>query len=413
MPDLVRKSFTFEGKRYWVRGKNEEDAIVQRAVMLAELKRGSTQVSGSMTVRQWAKIWLETYIDSRDITAKSAAMYHEKLNIYILPIIGTKKMRDIRDIHLQQLLNDLAGKSTSTVAKVRMILQAMFHQAVRSRIISYDPAEDITMPRTVEGEKRPITEAERAAVYAVAKWHRSGLWVMTLLRCGLRPGETVPLKWKDIDIDGGWIHVHTALESGADNIKETKTIAGFRDVPIPEDLLAMLAAQQGQPEEYVFTQVLPQNKGKRHTKDSLASYWASFKRELDLYMAKEKYRDEIEEKGIKAVLYRNQILKHGLPEYDEDHPISPLTPYCFRHTYATDLQEAGVPLNIAKASMGHSDISVTANIYTHTTDSTLREAAERLNALEAKKSPSAPPPAEEGVTISVTGGDSLAGFSFE
>ena len=42
-----------------------------------------------------------------------------------------------------------------------------------------------------------------------------------------------------------------------------------------------------------------------------------------------------------------------------------LTPYCLRHTFCTDLQRAGVPINVAKELMGHANISVTANIYTH------------------------------------------------
>lgn len=49
----------------------------------------------------------------------------------------------------------------------------------------------------------------------------------------------------------------------------------------------------------------------------------------------------------------------------EDLIAKDLTPYCLRHTFCTDLERAGVPLNVAKDLMGHSDISVTANIYTH------------------------------------------------
>lgn len=48
-----------------------------------------------------------------------------------------------------------------------------------------------------------------------------------------------------------------------------------------------------------------------------------------------------------------------------------LTPYCLRHTFCTDLQKAGVPLNVAKELMGHSDIQTTANIYTHRDTATL------------------------------------------
>lgn len=72
-----------------------------------------------------------------------------------------------------------------------------------------------------------------------------------------------------------------------------------------------------------------------------------------------------------AKVYRNQVVEHGEP----DELWNTLTPYCLRHTYCTDLQDAGVPINIAKYLMGHSDITVTANIYTHKTDNTLEIAA--------------------------------------
>jgi site-specific recombinase XerD len=73
-----------------------------------------------------------------------------------------------------------------------------------------------------------------------------------------------------------------------------------------------------------------------------------------------------------ATVYRNQIIKSAVA--------ADLTPYCLRHTYCTDLQNAGVPINVAKYLMGHSNISVTVNIYTHTTEKTLREAAQFINA---------------------------------
>lgn len=72
-----------------------------------------------------------------------------------------------------------------------------------------------------------------------------------------------------------------------------------------------------------------------------------------------------------ATVYRNQIIESKVAE--------DLTPYCLRHTYCTDLQDAGVPLNIAKYLMGHDDVSVTANIYTHTTETALESAIDSID----------------------------------
>jgi site-specific recombinase XerD len=72
-----------------------------------------------------------------------------------------------------------------------------------------------------------------------------------------------------------------------------------------------------------------------------------------------------------AEVYRNQIIQSVVaPD---------LVPYCLRHTYCTDLQRAGVPLNVAKYLMGHSDVSVTGNIYTDTTPDVINFAAAKMN----------------------------------
>ena len=56
-----------------------------------------------------------------------------------------------------------------------------------------------------------------------------------------------------------------------------------------------------------------------------------------------------------------------------------LSLYCYRHTYCTDLQAAGVPINVAKELMGHSSIAVTAQIYTHKSDEAFNNAADLIN----------------------------------
>ena len=79
-----------------------------------------------------------------------------------------------------------------------------------------------------------------------------------------------------------------------------------------------------------------------------------------------------------AKVYRNQIIESVVAE--------DLVPYCLRHTYCTDLEIAGVPLNVAKLLMGHSDVSVTANIYTHKSDEAILEAARKIEILAEHRS---------------------------
>ncbi|NCC83656.1 MAG: site-specific integrase [Clostridia bacterium] len=353
-----RESERYDGREYTATGKSQRKALTKLAAKISEAKEGMTAVNENMTVRQWAVIWLDTYKKHSNLTDKSYAMYEQKLNKFVLPAIGRKKMKDIKESHLQRILNDQQGGSRSSVSKLRMVMQQMFHKAVRTHIINYDPAEDLELPLVVEGARRSLTKEERSAILKTAETHYAGLWVKLILYCGLRPGETIALQWKDIDLVNKRITISMALESGStDTFKAPKTEAGNRVVPIPDHLITAFESQKGDPFAWVFTQVLDKNKGKHHTESSLHSYWNNFKRHLDIDMG--------------AEVYRNQIIESKVAK--------DLTPYVLRHTFCTDLQTAGVPLNIAKELMGHEDITVTANIYTHFSEEDFKSAADKIN----------------------------------
>lgn len=369
--NYVRKSIVYEGKRYYVRGKTEREALKKLATLEAELKAGTRTLNAKTTVKRWSKEWMEVYVSTRDATKKSVRMYKEKLDNYILPAIGSMRLIDVRDTHLRRLLNDCATEhSWSTVQKVRIVIRAMFRQARVSRLITYDPAEVLELPKAPKGKRRSITDYEREHILAVAETHHAGLYVLMILYCGIRPNEAAALQWKDIyykkDEQRHYMRIDKALESGdSSTIKEPKTDAGFRDIPIPDELWAKMEPVKGEPFVYVLLQ--PRGK-KRHTESSLYSAWHNFKRHLDIHMG--------------ANVYRNQIIKHSWelhPLLESEELWKTLVPYCLRHTYCTDLQRAGVPINVAKYLMGHSDISVTANIYTDTTPDVVTEASEAQN----------------------------------
>ena len=233
--EYVRKTFTWDGKRYDVKGKTIEEVYKKIAKMKVSLERGEIVINANTTVDHWFKEWVETYKKAAGLTPKSLKMYDEKYRNYIQPVIGAMKLRDVREIHLQKILNDQAGRSYSHVSKIRLVLKEMFSRARKTRIITFDPAEDLKLPATQKNSHRAITETERAAILSLASTHRSGLWVLMMLYAGLRPGETVALNWADIDFERNEIHVHKAVESGSERIKETKTEAGNRDVPMHPD----------------------------------------------------------------------------------------------------------------------------------------------------------------------------------
>lgn len=337
--EYVRKTKTVNGKRYEAYGKDEMEALTKLADKIAAAKRGEETINGNMTVNAWYKQWIEVYKKPKGLTKKSLGMYDEKYNAYIKKRIGSMKLKDVRDTHLQKIMNEQEGMSESHAKKVRMVLQEMFKRARQSRLILYDPAELLELPKTTKGQRRSITDEERAAILEVAKTHRSGFWIMTLLYTGMRPGETASLTWADVDFKENVIRVHTAKESGSRAIKEPKTAAGVRVIPIHKELLPWMQKNKRKNFEPVF----PTGAGNFQNENSLRRLWTGFKRELNLYMGAKTYRNEITE-----------------PVVAKD-----LTPYCLRHTFATDCAKAGVPIETVKWMMGHEDISTTADIYQH------------------------------------------------
>ena len=354
--NYIRKTKRYNGKQYVAYGKTEFEAMTKLAAKIAEVSRGEDSIGGNMTVSAWYIQWLETYKKPKGLTEKSLGMYDEKFNKYIKPRIGTMKLKDVKEAHLQRILNEQEGKSFSHCQKVRMVMQEMFKRARQSRLIVYDPAELLELPHNKKGTRRSITDEERKAILAVAETSRSGLWILTLLYTGMRPGETAALTWGDIDFKTNEIFVHAARESGkTEIIKGPKTVSGVRIIPIHASLRPKLQAAKGKSKvkDYVFTT----QKGNRHNENSLRRLWTGFERELNIYMG--------------ATLKQNKVIK---PAVAKD-----LTPYCLRHTFCTDLQKAGVPINVAKELMGHSDIQTTANNYTHKYTKTAHESMALLD----------------------------------
>ena len=113
MGEYIRKTARYNGKKYEATGKTELEAMTKLAEKLAAAKRGEEIVSGSMTVNAWYKQWMELYKKPKGLTEKSLAMYAEKYNGYIRGSIGHMKLKDVRDVHLQRILNGEAGRSAS------------------------------------------------------------------------------------------------------------------------------------------------------------------------------------------------------------------------------------------------------------------------------------------------------------
>lgn len=340
MGEYVRKSFTFEGKRYFVKGRTEEEAIIKRAEKKKELESGRVVVASSMTVSDWAYRAVDTYkTRQKEITKKK---YVGNMRHNILEQIGTMPLKSVKPIHCQEVLNMQAGKSKAQIAEVCQTLKFIFGKAYENGLIATNPAEHIIKPIGTKTYRRTITENERTHLLKVADNDPRFTLFLLMLYCGCRPSEAMEAQGRDISKMDGYPVLH---------IRGTKTARADRYVPIPNEFYQKIKKTEP------FSYIAPNAAGRKHNESSYKRVCANLRREMNISMG--------------CRVYRNQLIP-PLPLADD------FVPYDLRHTYCTDLQKKGVDIRTAQYLMGHADIKMTANIYTHADNSTVISAAKLL-----------------------------------
>lgn len=364
---LFTATFTFEGKRYYVRSsKSQREADKKAALKQSALEKGSVILHDGITVEQYAMKWVEIY-KANTVSQGVYKHYISYIKNYIVPAIGYIPIQKIRQINLQAILNAQQGKSKNHCVKLRATIEQIFTQAFKDQLISRNTADGLILPQATDGTHRSITQAERAAILSAAKTHKAGLWVKLMLYCGLRPQETAMLTWGSIDQVNKRLMIRLAIDENGE-AKAPKSTAGIRDIPIPpllwNELQARLKATNGQASDYIITDTY----GHRLTKTSMKHLWNSFKKEVDIALGAKLLLDE---NGNLVKRYGKVIIIKSAVSED-------LKPYCLRHTFCTDLEAAGVPINVAKYLMGHSSIELTSRIYSHIRGDILNEAGAKM-----------------------------------
>ena len=338
----VRHIFYFGGKRYDIRGDSEREVAAKWAAKLAKLEQGLVAESSSALVRDYAMHIYETYRKPK-VKQITYDKYIRRLRSCVLSKIGDMKIKDVKRVHCQRLLNDLEGQSKYQIAQTKQMITFIFEQAVIDGLINKSPAIGLVMPSGEKSTHRSLTKEEQDVFLEVAFSNPRYIIFLLSYCCGCRPEEARNIKGADImEIDGEHI-LH---------IPGTKSANADRLVPIPADLYELV---KDWPEDKLLA---PNQAGNHHNQDSYARVWNHLKRDMNIKMG--------------CTLYRNKLI----PPYPlaED-----LKPYCLRHTYCTNLAKAGVPLTLAQRLMGHADVNLTANIYTHHDTEDILSAAKLLN----------------------------------
>lgn len=253
----------------------------------------------------------------------------------------------------QEVLNDIAKSNPyyprkptahKTLVMYKNVLVNIFDYCVQNRVLTFNPANYLVIPKTAKtGKRNAITDEEIKAIWNTDHVLRTACLIS--IYCGLRRGEIAALTWSDVDLKNNVINVNKAVNPKDNTIKLPKTAAGVRSVPIPEPL-----------RDYLLTVkkdgiLVLSNNGQQFTNNDWQVKWDSL---------------------------LNQI-------YREQGIVIDATFHCLRHTYCTLLYEAGIGALEAKDLMGHSDIQTTLGIYTHLDKTKRNKSIAKLNDYLAPK----------------------------
>lgn len=323
----IRKTFTFDGKRYSAYGDSEKEALLRMFEKKKALEEGKVTVSGSMTVSEWTEIAISTY--KQNVSPEVMKDMMMRIRKHILSAIGYRALRSVKPLDCQAIMNKCSGMSFSHIQKLTQELRFIFSTAVQNKLILENPAQYITIPKAVKGKRQSLTEDERKVFLQACEGTDRFRVFQLMYYCGCRPAEAIGCEGRDLGVMDGVSILH---------IRGTKTVNADRIVPIPEDFYNLI---KDTPSDEPLA---PNDRGRHHSESSYNRAVSSLRREMNILLG--------------CRVYRNQLI-----------PPFPLresfVPYDLRHTFCTDLARKGVDIRIAQKLMGHSSINITSDIYTH------------------------------------------------
>ncbi|MBR1810752.1 MAG: site-specific integrase [Clostridia bacterium] len=356
---------TVDGKRKYktVYGATNKEAQDKATELKAKMNKGIDISKENDSFKTWADLWLASKEGS--IGSSQKANYNreiKRLNGYF----EKKSISSISLSDVQQVINSLAkeNKTTGKPASKRLLnltrqtaLQ-IFQFAIDNRVIDYNPARSVKVPKSAPTQKRralDATEIQRVTEYD----HEIQIAAMIMMYAGLRKGELIPLTWADIDLNEGTITVNKAVEYINDDpqLKPPKTENGIRTVYIPDILIDFL---KNVPRKTFL--VFPNPSGEMWHKKQFGRAWHSYLLDMDIVYG------GVE--GRKSKCNQNHKGIEG---------IQPFTPHMLRHTFCSMMYKNGVDVVTAKEQMGHADIKTTLGIYTHLTESHAKTEMQKMN----------------------------------
>lgn len=308
--------------------------------------------SEKLAFGEFVEQWLGAVEPS--LRPSSYRRYRDLLSQHAVPIIGHIRLSKLAPLDLQRLYADRlkVGLSSTTVNLIHVLLHRVLKQALRWGMVSRNVTEMVHPPRRATPEIATWSSEEVTTFFAVADEHYlAALWRLALLT-GMRRGELLGLKWEDLNIDQATLAVRRTLsrgQGGTWELGQPKTAAGRRSIALPASCVAVLRKHR------------PAQNAERLR---LGEIWEDHGFVFTNRTGGPLHVNSLEHQ------FKKLIRETGLPK---------IRLHDLRHTSATLLLGQGVHPKIVQERLGHADISMTLNRYSHVTPDMQRLAADTLD----------------------------------
>lgn len=347
-----------------------KDAEKVLTAQLAEVDAGMNVDPSTMKVGEWFDTWIKTVIEPDEETApRTVETYRSVVEHHLRPALGRHRLQKLTSIHVMEYYAEKrTGLSQTTLQQHQAILHRALRDAKALRLVSRNVAADVPNKprsrktyRSVADDEVWTAEEVRKVLKAAREMGPQPSAFYTLaLETGMRKAELCGLKWKDVDLDHRTIDVVRQLRKpGAEPLYGPPKNGRSRVIHISERAVQLLYGhKRAQAELKIANRIIYRDHGLAFCKE-----WSALGRNDHLgeplqmnNLGQREFAQLIKKAGVKTITF------HGM-----------------RHTCATLALEANVPAKVVQERLGHKDISVTLDTYTHALESMQQDAAERLS----------------------------------
>jgi integrase len=330
---------TAEGtKTRYIYGKRREDVREKLTKAIADRDGGLVYDAGNITVGEYLDRWLNDSV--RDtVRQRTWERYEQFVRVHLTPALGKIKLAKLTPAHVRGLYRDKlnSGLAPRTVLHIHRAFSKALKQAAADGLIPRNPAAPVKPPQPRGEEIRPLNREQVRVLFEAASGDRLEALYIVAVTAGLRRGELQGLKWEDLDLEAGMLQVRrTCSEPKGGHIFEAPKSGKGRNIRLTQSAVAALRIhRRRQLEERMYKADLWQEQGLVFPSTVGTPLWGG---NLN--------------RAFKATLQRT-----GLPKSTRFHDA--------RHTCATLLLKQAVNPKFVQELLGHADISLTLNVYSH------------------------------------------------